>query len=63
MVFYFYFRFEWSVGLSSGTLPDGIYTSVDDRVWHDAAQLTSATFSSEYGITLVIDLLKVRWKQ
>ncbi|XP_063399976.1 uncharacterized protein LOC134684607 [Mytilus trossulus] len=40
--------FEWSVGLSSGTLPDGIYTSVDERVWHDAAQLKSATYSSQY---------------
>ena len=43
------FRFEWSVGYTSGTFPDGIYSSVDDRVWHDAGQLTSATFSSEYG--------------
>ncbi|CAC5414424.1 unnamed protein product [Mytilus coruscus] len=40
--------FEWSVGYSSGNSPDGIYSSAEDRVWHDAAQLTSATYSSEY---------------
>lgn len=45
------FRYEWSVGLTSETNPEGVFDSTIERVWHDAGQNMNVVFTSKQGET------------
>ncbi|KAK3103765.1 hypothetical protein FSP39_021725 [Pinctada imbricata] len=45
--------YEWSVGLSSGSQPEGVFDEAQEKLWYDAGNNLDMIFTEKPGITLI----------
>lgn len=45
-------RYQWSVGYTEKSTPEGIFNQATERIWHDAARNMKQIYQTEHGMFL-----------